>query len=177
MAEFILMIIYIVVDTGYLLELFEVPKHCKEENTIAIKAKFKTANEQKHRLYIPVPVLFELANHIAHVDDGNVRRQLVTKFSETVKQGINSESTFLNIIPCATFAIISELRNSLEAFVQRFAAEFAQQGLGFTDAAVLLEAQSLKNKNTLVHIWTTDEPLKPYEPDTEPNPFIGSRKT
>lgn len=63
--------------------------------------------------------------------------------------------------------------------MQRFADEFAQQGLGFTDAAVLLEAESLKNndKNKLVHIWTTDAPLKPYEPDKEPNSFIGSRKT
>ncbi|CAG1021858.1 hypothetical protein DOJK_01288 [Patescibacteria group bacterium] len=170
------MITYIVVDTGYLVELFEVPDHCNQTDVIKIKDKFKIAKEQKYRLYIPIPVLFELANFIAHVKDGNIRRQLVSNFSETVKQGISSESTFLNIIPCTPFAIIDELKNSLEDFVQRFADEYSQQGLGFTDSAVLIEAQNLKNKYNLVHIWTKDEPLKPYEPDTEPNPFIGTRK-
>jgi hypothetical protein len=60
--------------------------------------------------------------------------------------------------------------------VQKFADDFARQGLGFTDSAVLLEAQSLKTKHNKVHIWTTDAPLKPYEPDHELNPFIGSWK-
>lgn len=176
MVGFILMITYIVVDTGYLLELFRVPKRFNEPDAEEIKRRFQIAQTQGNKLYIPIPVLFELANHIAHVDNGYERLTLANKFSETVKQGINPEITHLNIIPCEVFAVASELSNHLEVFVQKFAEEFVQQGLGFTDSAVLLEAQSLKNKNNRVYIWTTDEPLKPYEPDTEPNPFIGIRK-
>jgi hypothetical protein len=172
------MITYIVVDTGYLLELFEVPNKCKEESDAKqIKAKFKTAKEQNHRLYIPILVLFELANHIAHVGNGYERLQLANKFSETVKQGINPEITYLNIIPCEAFAVASELSNNLEEFIQKFVDEFVQHGLSVNDSAVILEAKGLKTKNRKVHIWTTEKLIQSYEPDTEPNPFIGSRKT
>jgi hypothetical protein len=176
MVGFILMITYIVVDTSYLVELFEVPGYFNESDATKIKAKFKNAIKQGNRLYLPIPVLFELANHIAHVVDGTKRRELVTRFSETVKQGINPEIVFINIIPCAAFPVASELSDNLEKFVQDFAGKFSQQGLGFTDSAIVLEAQSLKKDHNRVHIWTKDTPLKPYEPDADPNPFIGNRK-
>lgn len=169
------MITYIVVDTSYLVELFEVPGHFNESFAKEIKTRFKNATTQGNKLYIPIPVLFELANHIAHVADGNKRRELVTRFSETVMRGIDPEITFINIISCTAFAVASELSDNLEKFVQDFAEQFSQQGLGFTDSAIVLEAKSLKTKHNQVHIWTTDEPLKPYEPDTESNPFVGNR--
>jgi hypothetical protein len=171
------MITYIVVDTGYLVELFRIPKHFTEENANEIKRRLDLAIKEKYRLYIPTPVVFELANHIAHVDDGNMRRVLVNKFSRIIIDCIDDKVTLFNIVPFDNSAVVKELSNNLKDFVQKFADDFARQGLGFTDSAVLLEAQSLKNKNNHVHIWTTDEPLKTYEPDTEPNPFIGSRKT
>lgn len=170
------MITYIVVDTGYLLELFKVPRRFNESDAKEIKRRFEMAKAQGNKLYIPIPVLFELANHIAHVEEGHHRCELVAKFSATVQQGISPGITYLNIISCEAFAVASELSNNLEKFVQQFAEHFIQQGLGFTDSAVVLEAQSLKTKHNRVYIWTTDEPLKPYEPDTEPDPFIGNRK-
>ncbi len=168
------MITYIVVDTSYLVELFEVPGHFKESFAKEIKARFKNATTQGNKLYIPIPVLFELANHIAHVIDGKKRRKLVAIFSVTVRQGIDPETVFINIIPCAAFAVASELSDSLEKFAQDFAEKFSRQGLGFTDSAIVLEANNLKTKHNQVHIWTTDKPLKPYEPDTELNAFIGN---
>jgi predicted nucleic acid-binding protein len=166
------MITYIVIDTGYLLELFRVPKRFNESDAKEIKRRFSDAETQHHNLYIPVPVLFELANHIAHVDNGYERLELANKFSKTVQQGIDPKETFINIIPCEAFATASELSNSLESFSNKF----VQQGLGLTDSAVILEAENLKKPHNRVHIWTTDEPLKPYEPDAEPDPFIGNRK-
>jgi predicted nucleic acid-binding protein len=170
------MITYIVVDTGYLVELFRIPKHFTEENANEIKRRLNLAIKDKYRLYIPTPVVFELANHIAHVDDGNMRRELVNKFSKIINDCIDDKVTLFNIVPFDNSAVVKELSNNLKDFVQKFADDFAKQGLGFTDSAVLLEAQSLKTKHNKVHIWTTDAPLKPYEPDHELNPFIGSRK-
>lgn len=170
------MLTYIVVDTGYLLELFRVPKRFNESDAQEIKRRFQAAKDQGAKLYIPVPVLFELANHIAHVENGYERIGLAIKFSETVKNGIDPKETFLNVIPCEAYSVASELSNNLEVFVQRFADEFVRQGLGFTDSAVILEAKGLKHGHNKVHIWTTDEPLKPYEPDAEPDSFVGTRK-
>ncbi len=170
------MITYIVIDTSYLVELFEVPGHFKESFAKEIKARFKNATTQGNKLYIPIPVLFELANHIAHVVDGNKRRGLVDNFSKTVEQGIDPKITYINIIPFEAYAVASELSNNLEKFVQLFAEQFAPEGLGFTDSAVVLEAKNLKKDHNRVYIWTTDNPLKSYEPDTEPDPFVGNRK-
>ncbi|MFZ2726534.1 MAG: hypothetical protein WAX77_09810 [Methylococcaceae bacterium] len=170
------MITYIIFDTGYLVELFRIPKHFTEENAEEIKRRFNIAIKNQYRLYFPIPVLFELANHIAHVDDGNLRRLLANKFSKIVHDCIDDKIVLYNIVPFANSAVVKELSDNLDIFIQQFANEFAQQGLGLTDSAVLLEAKSLKTKHNKVHIWTTDEPLKPYEPDSEENPFIGIRK-
>ena len=171
------MITYVVIDTGYLVELFKIPKHFTEENAKEVKHRLELAIKDKYRLYIPTPVVFELANHITHVNDGNIRQELVNKFSKIINECLDDKVTLFNIVPFDNSAVVKELSNNLKDFVQQFADDFARQGLGFTDSAVLLEAQSLKTKTNCVHIWTTDAPLKPYEPDTEANPFIGNRKT
>ena len=170
------MLTFIVVDTSYWLELFKIPKHYKEARYLAIKKRFAEAAKNQSLLYIPIPVLFELANHIAHVDNGAVRRGFSQRFSETVKRGISNADIFFNIMPCMDFSVASELNDSLDFFVSRFESEFSQQGLGFTDSSIILEAESLKTTENRVHIWTLDEALKAREPDTESHPFTGNIK-
>jgi len=168
------MLTSIVVDTSYWLELFKVPKRFKEAHYLKIKGLFAEASQNHFALYIPIPVLFELANHIAHVDDGSVRRDLARAFSKTVKRAISAEDAIFNIIPCMAFPVARELDESLDFFVSRFESEFSVQGLGFTDSSIILEAESLKTDINKVHIWTLDRALKFREPDAESNPFTGN---
>lgn len=172
------MLTFVVVDTSYWLELFKVPKHFNEECHLKIKDFFKVASEKQFRLYlpIPIPVLFELANHIAHVEDGRVRYRLAEQFSATVKKGISVSDTLLNIVPHMAFSVANELEGSLSYFVSRFETEFVQQGLGFTDSAIILEADKLKQDINKVHIWTLDAALKAREPDPEKAAFLGRDK-
>jgi predicted nucleic acid-binding protein len=172
MVRVFLMITHIVVDTSYWLELFKVPGHFKASNHNEIKLYFKTAIQNKYRLYIPIPVLFELANHIAHINNGGQRRNLASQFSKTVKKGITIEEPSLNIIPSMAFTVANELSQKLEDFVDRFELEFVQQGLGFTDVSIILDAENLKNDRNIVHIWTLDTELKAREPDMENEPFV-----
>jgi len=167
------MLTSIVVDTSYWLELFQIPKHYKEAYYLEIKQRFAEAAQNKSLLYIPIPVLFELANHIAHVDNGAVRRDLAQRFSETVNLGTSNTNILFNIMPCMSFSVASELNESLDFFVSRFELEFSTQGLGFTDSSIILEAESLKTTRNLVHIWTLDRALKAREPDAENNLFTG----
>jgi len=165
-----------VVDTSYWLELFKIPNHFKDEHYSKIKQLFTVASHNQYSLYLPIPVLFELANHIAHVSDGSVRRELSQKFSETVKRGISNTEMLFNIMPCMAFSVASELNESLDFFVSRFVSEFSTQGLGFTDSSIILEAKSLKKDINKVHIWTLDRALKAREPDAESNPFTGDSR-
>lgn len=62
-----------VIDTSYLLELYAVPGHSTQEAVDEIRSRFTDAVRQGARLYVTVPSIYELANHIAHISDGNVR--------------------------------------------------------------------------------------------------------
>ena len=61
------------IDTSYLLELYAVPGHSTQKAVDEIRSRFTDAARQDARLYVTVPSIYELANHIAHISDGNVR--------------------------------------------------------------------------------------------------------
>jgi len=166
----------IVVDTSYWVELFKVPGRYKEENYQAIKQRFDVAVKNKVRLYLSIPVLFELANHIAHVNNGAQRHDLAEKFSSTVKNGADVDVAVFNMLPYEKFSLADELIPNLLALVEKFESEFSPQGLGFTDSSIILEAKSLKKDINKVHIWTLDRALKAREPDAESNPFTGDSR-
>lgn len=166
-----------VVDTGYILELFRVGTQFSEEGHRKVVDKFKMAITSKSRLYVPLPVLFEVANHIAGVSDFPNRRRLVNEFLATVSDSVQKSNPWI-ITPPGDPDSIQELMNALGYSVNRFATEFAEQEISLTDTIVIMEAERLKDaypsttlKQYFVHIWTTDSGVKTREPDTEPNPF------
>ena len=163
------MINRIVVDTSYLVELFEIPKKSNEAAVKEVKARFAQAIKAGSFLYVSTSALFELANHIAHVNDGYVRKKLAEKLKTAVENSKNKQNPWI-IEPCEELADIELLVNALVQFSDQYAA----QGLGLTDTSLVLIAKNLKKqyKSDNVYIWTTDQDLKAREPDTEPNPFV-----
>lgn len=149
----------IVVDTSYWVELFKIPQHYSEIKHLAIKKKFAWAVEQKATLYFPLPCVYELANHIAHVRDGTARRDLANQLYQTV---INNPSILVTPA-CAV--------NELSEFIESFKNEYVTEGIGLADAAVIDAAKRLKNQNNQVYIWTLETTIKAREPDKESLPF------
>ena len=158
-----------IIDTSYLLEMFSVPGHSTNSSVIEIKKRLKNAIAQSSRLYVPLPCLFELANHIAHITDGRVRKRLAKKLYTTIKSSVEDRMPW-NITP-------SNGLEELPYFFKIFAEEFVIQKIGLTDTTVIQETKRLKNKykdaRFVVHIWTKEKTLKAYEPDCEENPFLG----
>ena len=152
----------IVVDTGYWVELFQIPKHSSKENYKQVKAKFAQAFEQKASLYWPLPCVYELANHIAHVQDGNLRKHLADKLYCTI---IGDNPSIVVTPACAV--------DDLKIFLEKFSNTYVSEGFGLADAAVIDEAKRLKNKNNRVHIWTLESTIKAREPNRENSPFVG----
>lgn len=160
-----------VVDTSYLAEFYKVGKHCKPENYREVKKRFDEAIKNKDRLFLPVPVIFEVANHIAHVKDGGRRRELAQHFNQDIQKSFTKDSPFI-LVPCEGFKSIARLADNLIEFAERYASE----GIGLTDTSIYLQAEQLyqdykKFKNYRIHIWTLDTALKAKEPDSEKNPF------
>lgn len=161
-----------VVDTSYLLELFKVPSFYDQNSHREIIARFKRATQGGFSLFVPLPCIFELADHINHVDKGSVRRELAQKLHETIKMSLEKSLPWI-ITPSVT----EDLLKSFSQCCQDFAERYASQGIGLTDCFVSGEANRIKQRyaglNYQVHIWTKDAKLKSLEPDPEPGSFTG----
>ena len=74
-----------VLDTSWLLELYKVPGHYSESRTAEVLAETNSVVENGCMLWVTVPALFEVANHISRVGDASVRRRLVKRLHKDLK--------------------------------------------------------------------------------------------
>jgi hypothetical protein len=161
-----------VVDTNYLDELFGIPGKSSEARKKEVRQRMKAALETGSLLVVPIPCLFELANHISRVKDGGTRRKLAGQILESVRTSIDkSKPWLLKPEPTEDFPSLF-----LQAY-EDFANQYASREVGLTDCYAVLEARRLKKehhrRSAKVHIWTTDKNLKAEEPDAEEHPFLG----
>jgi hypothetical protein len=161
-----------VLDTSYLLEIYGVPGHYNDNSQKEIKTRLVKAIKAESRLYVPFPAIFELANHIAHVDDGARRNALARKLSEDIRLSLEYGVPWI-VTPVPTLSVLLELSGLLE-LVEEFESVYAAQGIGLSDIAVINLARSLEKRACayLVHIWTRDHVVKAREPVPEPDPFV-----
>jgi len=168
---------WVVVDTSYLVELYRVPGMFSEEAHVAVVGKFQGHVAANGRLYVPVPVIFELANHIADIRDGTIRHRLAAQLRSAVETSLDRQSPWI-IVPMEARNILWDLTDALLDLCGAFAGEYAVQGIGLTDAAIidfckiLVEARRDRLPVPLVHIWTRDVALKAREPDREEQSFV-----
>ncbi len=177
------MIKHIVVDTSYLLERCKIAgkktqKCWTEEGHKEVTKKFNEEEKLGSRFYFPIPVLFEFANHI---NDANNKQQVLHHLMEIIEK-TQEDDSFWFITPCSNAEDMNQFMEDLIKIINNFSDEFVQQKLSLTNVSIITEAKRLKDNFTKqrykkqceykVHIWTTNEILKSYEPDTELNPFI-----
>lgn len=126
------------VDTSVLVELLNIPQ--KSKNHEAIKAEYEELTKNKDIFILPVAVLIETGNHIAHISDGNVRRNIAIKFAEFLKKAVNK------VIDC-------------------FPSQ-AQAEVGFGDTSIIEQFKDYwSNHQPIGHmrIWSLDDHLSAYE--------------
>jgi len=164
-----------VVDTSYLLELFEVDGNYNDTAAKEIKRRYREAVKAGSLIFIPLPCIYELGNHIADVRDGTRRRDSAHKVSAMIKECI-TDNIPCTITPATGTESLSELWDKFANEYINYTKSGNSQSIGLVDTATIHEAKRLKEKykNSIlkVHIWTKDGTLKSHEPDKEPNPFI-----
>ena len=159
-----------VIDTSYLLEIFAVSGHSTKEARDEIKIRIAAAAQSGARLYVTVPSIYELANHISHVSDGNARRSLAEQVRDTVLSSLDLGTPW-TIIP-------SQQLDTFKNLIVSFVDNHVIQGIDLSDSTLIDEARRLKRERYggpgwRVHIWTTDKTLKAREPDNEPRAYLG----
>ncbi|RKZ43236.1 MAG: hypothetical protein DRR16_28655 [Candidatus Parabeggiatoa sp. nov. 3] len=165
----------LVIDTSYLLELFRVPGHSEEKAIREIRIRHEQAIKDKAMLFVPLPCIFELGNHIADVRDETRRKALAHFLVQTIQTCVE-RSTPWTITPPEI--VIEDLPKLLAHFANQSVIQCRDgKCMGLVDTSTVHEAQRLKDaRKSLgykVHIWTKDKRLKENEPDPEDNPFLG----
>ena len=165
----------LVIDTSYLLELFGVPGYSEKNAMREIRKRHENAIKDKAMLFVPLPCLFELGNHIADVRDDTRRQELANLFVQSIKTSVEKSMPWTITPPAIA---IEDLPKLLEYFANHSVVQCkGSKCIGLVDTSTVLQAQRLKNERKSlgyqVHIWTKDKRLKEHEPDPENNPFLG----
>jgi len=168
---------WVILDTSYLLEIYRVPgKHDPAAHS-EITARLAAHIAGSGRIYVPIPVIFEFANHIADLADGGARFNLAAKLKETIHSSLETASPWI-IMPFRQNDLLDEVTGALVDHCRHFAEQYAVQGVGLTDIALIDAANRLskmaarQTPRASVHIWTRDVALKAREPDCEQDPFV-----
>ena len=158
-----------VIDTSYLIELFGCGRDSNAVASQTVRERFKSANKNGGRFFVPLPCLFELGNHIADVGHDGQRAQLAKNLVETVRDSLASNKPW-------TITPTGPPESILPALMERFGTLAAKQQIGLVDTFTLCEALRLKKSHEAykarIHIWTNDRSLKGQEPDPEQNPYF-----
>ena len=81
-----------ILDTSWLLELYQVPGYFKASRTLDVRENTADIGKARYELFVTVPVLFEVASHITHVRDGRRRRTLGKRLRDDITSSIDRES-------------------------------------------------------------------------------------
>jgi hypothetical protein len=143
-----------IVDTSVLCNLLRVPNRDQEADR-AVR-EFGRAQAARDVFLLPIAVIYETGNHIAHSPNGAKRRVVAEGFVELVRKAFEGEIPFTP----------TPLQNSED--MTRWLDEFpdrAMTGMGFADLAItkVWEEQCELNQGRRVLIWSYDGHLQGYD--------------
>lgn len=81
-------VVVYVLDTSYLIELFECGRDSNPEARSRIRKRLQNANTAGGRFFVPLPCLFELGDHIADVRHEESRAKIAKSLLVTVKTSL-----------------------------------------------------------------------------------------
>ena len=154
------------IDTTVMLNLLEVPDRCSDKELI-IK-QWKECLEEKDVLIMPIATIIETGNHIAHISQGNVRRNIAGKFAQFLIKTANDEAPWKMYGASFDSKELKYLADNIE--------DFASRKIGIGDMSIIYAYEQYRDTVPAVGtimIWSTDVHLKSYR---EENVFIKRRR-
>lgn len=142
------------IDTSVLVELLNIP-NMNSHHTQA-QEEYQAFARNGDVFVLPVAVLVETGNHIAHISDGNMRHQIATRFSSLVEKAVRSEDNW-NTVPSIS-------PETLEAIMRNFPVQVMNQ-TGFGDISIIEQFNDYwQNRQPIgeMRIWTFDTHLMGY---------------
>ena len=109
-------------------------------------------------MLVTVPVLFEVANHIAHVTNGSRRRDLTARFRENISSSFETDFPW-TIVNAGKDVLLraQDLLHLADRFLQLSGPNYS-----FADISIIDLAEVICSRNLPVTILTFDRELAAY---------------
>ncbi|MDD2535713.1 MAG: hypothetical protein PHW78_03980 [Macromonas bipunctata] len=144
----------VLVDTSILLNVVNVPGR-NQQRTEVLQALELRIRHNDH-LFIPLAAIIETGNHIAHVDDGGLRRQAAQRFTKAIEDALK------DIVPWKPLNFPNHA--DLLAWLSSFP-DSAMRKVGMGDLSIQKEWEQLCQKFPMsrVAIWSADSDLQGFD--------------
>lgn len=143
------------IDTSVMLNLLEVPEMCSD--TEVVKQQWKDVLDAGDVLILPVATIIETGNHIAHIANGNIRRQIARTFGGYLQKTAEGEA------PWQLYGV--ELDKEGLLYLADHIVENATHKIGVGDISIVYAYEQYKEKTPsigTIMIWSTDTHLQGY---------------
>ena len=147
-----------ILDTSWLLELYRVPRDFKESRTEHVRNETAGLIEAGRELFVTVPVLFEVASHIAHVRDGNRRHTLGERLRNDIAGSLHRGSPWTITSVGADILLRSD---DVMQLAERFL-ESSGPAYSFADISIIDLAAEIRRARKTVKILAFDQQLEAY---------------
>lgn len=144
------------IDTSVMLNLLGVPEMC--ENAEEVKEQWKKNLAAEDVLIMPTATIIETGNHIAHIANGNKRREIAGKFGEFLRKTAEGEA------PWQLYSV-KNLKDEL-LYLANNIENFATQEVGIGDISIIYAYQHYIEETPAIGaimIWSTDKHLQGYQ--------------
>jgi hypothetical protein len=143
-----------IVDTTVFCNILDVPGYNQDKDEAL--ATLRDYINQPFSLLLPLATVYETGNHIAHVPDGQLRREVAARFAREVSRAVDGASPWTPTpLPEA-----EELASWLAEFP-----DHAMRGVSLADLSIIkvFERQCELHRARRVFIWSYDQHLHGYD--------------
>lgn len=147
------------IDTSIIMNLLEIPNMCSSAEEV--KEEFKAAVEAEDTLILPMATIIESGNHIAHIADGNVRRNKAQEFQRFLRKTANDEA------PWKLYGLELKKEDLLE-LAEVFPDYALTMEMGIGDISIIRFYEKYKKEVPAIEhimIWSRDKHLMGYSED------------
>ena len=144
------------IDTSVMLNLLEVPDMCKDAEEV--KEQWKENLAAKDVLIMPAATIIETGNHIAHIANGNRRREIAGRFGEFLRKTAEGEAPWQLYDVKSSKEELLYLADNIE--------DFATRGIGIGDMSIVYAYNHYIEETPAIGtimIWSTDAHLQGYQ--------------
>lgn len=145
-----------IIDTSILCNILDLP-FMSQDRQVVMQELTALQKDKQQVLILPLAAIIETGNHIAHIADGNIRRNRAEKMAELIKKTVKDEA------PWTYYGKEFEREDLLE--ISKAVVDHAVREIGVGDLSIIQVYKKYKENVPAVgsiRVWSLDHHLQAY---------------